>query len=203
MPSAEHVYVKCDELDNIPKPNKENWLFEISLLKSELKENAKVLQIGCMDGTRILALLKERPDLIMSGLDIEKPLLDIAKEKFEKAGVNVRLIQGDILTPPPLDDFDYIICLNNTLGYIKEEKKAIENMKKLGKVTVISVYGEKFTDELARDYFKSINLEVERIDANLIHIKDFVDVKRYTREEVENWSDKVIETPIGYFCLIE
>ena len=202
MPKPKDVYIKCDELENIPKPNMDNWLFEIELLSEELGANSKVLQVGCMDGKRIITLLDARTDLLITGLDIEKEMVDIAKDNLAKAEINAELIHGDITNPPQLGPFDYVICLNNTLGYIPDEEKAVENMKKLGETAIISVYGEKFNDELAHEYFSSINLEISTIENDRFHMKDFTTVKRYRRQEVENWGGRIIETPIGYFCVI-
>jgi ubiquinone/menaquinone biosynthesis C-methylase UbiE len=202
MPKATDVYVKCDELDNIPKPNRDNWLFEIEMLKKELSPNASVLQVGCMDGTRIIAILKERPDVRITGLDFEKEMISSSRKNIRRAGLKADFIHADITKPVPVAGFDYVICLNNTLGYIPEEQKAVENMKRLGKTVILSVYGEKFTDELAEKYFKSISLELTGIEGDIFHTKEFVNVKRYTRKKVEEWKGKVIETPIGYFCVI-
>lgn len=203
MPSANEVYIKCDELDNIPKPNKDNWLCEIELLTKELGLNARVLQVGCMDATRIIALLKARPDLKITGLDIEEDMIESSRKNLKKVGLKAELIHGDITKPLSVSGFDYVICLNNTLGYIPEQEKALENMKELGRTVILSVYGEKFTNELAQEYFKSINLEIERIENNLFHAKEFSSIKRYSKEEVENWNGRIIETPIGYFCIIK
>ncbi len=202
MPSPNEVYTKCDELDNIPKPNKENWLYEIELIKKELSLNAKVLQVGCMDGTRIMAILKVRPDLVITGLDMESDMIESSKKNLNKAGLKAEFIHADITKLSLNSGFDYVICLNNTLGYILEEQKAIDNMKKIGKTVILSVYGEKFTDKLAQEYFKSINLQLINIEKNIFHTKEFVNIKRYTRKEVDDWKGKVIETPIGYFCII-
>ncbi|MFH1586268.1 MAG: class I SAM-dependent methyltransferase [Candidatus Diapherotrites archaeon] len=203
MPSPNEVYIKCDELDNIPKPNKENWLFEIELLKKELSLNASVLQVGCMDGTRMIALLRARPDLKITGLDMEKGMVEASKRNLKKVGLKAELVLGDITKPQSVSGFDYVICLNNTLGYIPEQEKAIENMKELGKTVILSVYGKKFTDKLAKEYFKSINLELKGIENNVFHTKEFVNIKRYLEEEVEKWNGRIIETPIGYFCIIK
>jgi SAM-dependent methyltransferase len=203
MPTADDVYIQCDELDNIPKLNKDNWLNEIDLLTKEFSLNAKILQVGCMDGTRIQALLKARPDLIITGLDIEDSMVNTCKKNFEMLGLKANFILGDITKPIEVSDFDYVICLNNTLGYIDDQQKAIENMKKLGKIVIISVYGEKFDDELGKEYFKIINLEVEKIENNVFFMKDFVNVKRYIHEEVNKWGGEIIETPLGYFVIIK
>ncbi len=202
MPEPKNVYIKCDVLEDLPKLNRDNWLFEIKLLSKELSQNASILQVGSMDGTRIIKLLEARPDLKLTGIEIEAPLVELAKKKVTKAGLKASFVHGDITNPPNLPKFDYVICLNNTLGYIPEQKKAINKMKSLGKNTIISVYGEKFNDELAQSYFKSINLEIDHIDQNAIIMNGFTKVKRFTKEEVDSWNCKITETPIGYFCIL-
>lgn len=202
MPSVENVYTKCDELENLPPQNRENWLYEIELLRKEIPLNASVLQVGCMDGTRILKLLRERPDLHITGLEIEPVFIPIAQAKIAHAKLKATFLPGDITAPPPLPVFDYVVCLNNTLGYILDEEKAMSEMRKLGKKVIISIYGEKFTDDLACTYFKTINLNVDKIENNRFYIKNFSSVKRYTKKEVENWGGKIIETPVGYFCIL-
>ena len=203
MPEPKDVYVNCDVLENLPKPNRDNWLYEIKLLGELLPQNSNVLQVGSMDGTRIIKLLSARPDLSLTGIEIESQLVELAKTNISKAGLNADFIHGDITKPKDLPKFDYVICLNNTLGYIPDEEIAINNMKLLGNNVIISVYGEKFNDNLAREYFKAINLEVFKVINNIIFLKDFTKVKRYTEKEVESWNCTILETPIGYFCIIK
>lgn len=71
-------------------------------------------------------------------------------------------------------------------------------MNGLGKSAIISVYGKKFNDAMAREYFKSIGLEIHHVDDNTVVMKNFTKVKRYTREEVEPWNPEIVEAPIGY-----
>lgn len=202
MPNPEDIYVKCDILDEIPKPNKDNYNYETELLSKLLPSGARVLQVGSMDGTRIIKLLKARPDLKLTGIEIEAPLVELAKKKVVEVDLNADFIHGDITNLQDLPKFDYVICLNNTLGYIPDEQKAIENMKILGNNTIISVYGEKFNNDLAKEYFKILDLEIDHIDNNTIITKDFTKVKRYTKKEVDSWDCKITETPIGYFCIL-
>ena len=97
--------------------------------------------------------------------------------------------------------FDYVICLNNTLGYIEEEDKAIKNMKTMGKTVIISVYGEKFTDQLAQEYFSALGLKIINISNNTFYFDDFSKVKRYPQDEIIKWGGNVLKTPVGYFCV--
>jgi len=202
MLSAKDVYINADELEGLPAQNRENYLYETELLQKELPQKAKVLQIGSMDGKRIIRLLEIRPDLQVTGLEIEDELVKIAQQNVAQTNLSAQFITGDITNPPNISQFDYVICLNNTLGYIQDQKKAIEEMKKLGKIVIISVYGEKFDDNLAREYFKTLHLEIERIENNVFIMKDFTKVKRYTKEEVGLWRGKIIKTPIGYFTIL-
>ncbi|HRY82547.1 MAG TPA: class I SAM-dependent methyltransferase [Candidatus Moranbacteria bacterium] len=202
MPSLKDVYVNCDVLENIPKPNRDNWLKEIDLLRLMLPKNARVLQVGSMDGARAIRLLEVRPDLKITGLEIEASLVELAKQKIAIAGLCVNFIHGDITNPPALPHFDYVICLNNTLGYIPEQDKSIAKMKELGKVIIISVYGEEFDNGLAQEYFKSINLKINCIKNDSFIMEDFTAIKRYSKKEVESWGGKIIKTPVGYFSII-
>jgi SAM-dependent methyltransferase len=202
MPLPKDVYANCDVLDSIPKPNAENWLKEIELLAAELPRNASVLQVGSGNGARALRLLEARPDLKLTGLEIDADLVDVAEQKVKEKNVGINFVQGNIVSPPSLSHFDYVICLNNTLGYIPKQRKAVENMKKLGNIVIISVYGEKFDDDLARKYFRSINLEIDHMEGNQFIMKNFSSVKRYSKGEIASWGGKVTETPIGYFCVL-
>jgi len=77
-------------------------------------------------------------------------------------------------------------------------------MKKLGKHVILSVYGEKFTDNLAKEYFpKALHLEVNKIDVNTFMLKDYSNVSRYTKREIESWNGELIETPLGYFAILK
>lgn len=198
MSQVKNAYLNCDELEKIPVLNKQNWLFEIGWLKNNLKSDATVLQVGSMDGVRAINILKVRPDLKITGLEIESNFVELAKKRVASAGLNAEFIHGDITAPPALPRFDYCICLNNTLGYILNQVDAIEGMKKLGKSIVISVYGEKFDDNLAREYFESIGLKIESIKDNIINLINFGSVKRYTKKEIEGWGGKINVSPIGY-----
>jgi ubiquinone/menaquinone biosynthesis C-methylase UbiE len=203
MPKPKNVYVKCDDLESIPSLMRDNYLYETELLSKLLSQDSTVLQVGSMDGERAIRLLNIRPDLKMSGLEIEESLVNLAKEKTAKAGVVVSSILGDITVPPDLPQFDYVICLNNTLGYIPQQQEALSGMRKMGNQILVSVYGEKFTDELARQYFESIGLTIKNIKGNTIEMNDFTTVLRYGRETVESWGSEVRETPAGYFCFLE
>ena len=199
MASVEE-YVHCDELDTIPSQCRDNYLREHELLVNLLPQKATVLQVGSMDGMRAVRLLTARPDLDFTGLDIEDELVEKARDNVAAAKLAAKFFVGDIVHPPSFKRFDYVLCLNNTLGYISNQRQAIASMKDLGKKVVISVYGERFTDILAQAYFSSIGSDIDRIEGNTFMMKGDWLVRRFSHAEVVAWGGKVTETPIGYWC---
>ncbi|MBP9718219.1 class I SAM-dependent methyltransferase [Candidatus Gracilibacteria bacterium] len=188
--SLKDIYSACDDLERIPAINKENWLYELDFLSRSLPHHAHVLQVGCGNGTRIIRLHERRPDLILAGLEIDHELYDLARKNIAEAGVRANIVLGDITHPPGLSKFDYVLCLNNTLGYIPDEAGAFKHMKKLGRHSIISVYGEDFNEERAQEYFSSIGLS------------DYSKIKKYTQEQVESWGGKLTITPLGYLATL-
>lgn len=187
MASAKDIFVKCDQLEGLPEPNRRNYLFELDRLEQRLPQEARVLQVGSMDGTRIVRLLQRRPDLHVTGLEIETELVDLARQNVDGAGLRAEFVKGDITRPPDLLAFDWVLCLNNTLGYISDEQAALGQMRRLGGKVVVSVYGQRFDEALARQYFGVIGLE------------DYSGVRRYKLADVRSWGGGVVQTPIGYW----
>lgn len=205
MPHPTSIYVHCDELENIPAINRENWNRETEITVRELKPGASVLQIGCMNAKRLIAIQRQRPDLRLTGIDIEPAFLEMARANIADASMQIETKLCDITSKEQcekLGHFDYVFCLNNTLGYISEESRALENMFALAPIVIVSVYGEQCTNERMKAYLESINLKPKEIDGNLFHCEDFTTIKRYTKEDVEQWNGRIIETPLGYFCMM-
>jgi SAM-dependent methyltransferase len=202
MTAPQDVFIHCDRLEDIPTLNRENWLKELELLAKILPKNARVLQVGSMDGTRAIHLLRTRPDLSITGLEIEPTFIDLAKKNVATARLNTAFVLGDITKPPPLPHFDCVICLNNTLGYIDAEKRAIAAMRSLGDQTIISVYGETFDEDAAHAYFDSIHLTIDHIEQDCFVMKDFGSIRRYTKKSIGKWGGSITKTPLGYFCVL-
>lgn len=75
-------------------------------------------------------------------------------------------------------------------------------MKHAADTVIVSVYGEKFTDDAAHAYFATLTLDVKDITDDVIHVKNFGTVKRYRRADVGQWNGRITETPLGYLCVI-
>ena len=75
------------------------------------RRNAKVLDLGC--GTGALALLVYRPDLKITGLELQEGPLELFRASIADNGVDMDAVQGDlraIRTIFPHGSMDYVIC---------------------------------------------------------------------------------------------
>ena len=156
-----------------------------------------------MDGTRIIRLLDVRPDLKMTGIEVDRNLAEQSRENLLKAKKDTEIIHGDITKSFESGTFECVICLNNTLGYIEEQEEALRNMKEHGRHVIVSVYGERFDDTIAEEYFSSLGLTISEHRGTTFTLEDFGNVRTYTKEDVEKWQGVITETPMGYFCEID
>ena len=75
------------------------------------RRNAKVLDLCC--GTGALALLIYRPDLRITGLEIQEGALDLFRQSIADNGVDMAALHGDlrqIRALLPHGSMDYVIC---------------------------------------------------------------------------------------------
>src|SRR5258708_20679953 len=87
MPSPIENLIHCDELDRLPEAHRANYLAELEILSRELPVGTAALQVGSMDGERIIRLLRLRPDLRLTGLEIDSELADLARTNIATPGL--------------------------------------------------------------------------------------------------------------------
>jgi len=84
----------------IPRPETER-LVEVGL---SLASGASVLDVGTGSGAVALALKDERPDLIVSGVDVSVGAVDVAHGNASRLGLDVTFAIGDLLEGRPAVD---------------------------------------------------------------------------------------------------
>ncbi len=95
-----------------------------------LKENARILDVGCGKGYLLFDFLKIRPDLDIYGLDISEYAINNSKIEIRE-----KLYHGNAVNLPwPDDYFDLVISIN-TLHclYNYDLDKAIKEIERVGK----------------------------------------------------------------------
>ena len=124
-----------------------------------------LLDVACGTGIHASALSKYYK---VEGLDLDVNMLKVAKKKLPK----IRFRQGDMINFDLKRQFDIVICLFSSIGYVKTKsnlRKAVKNMNKhllLGGVLIVEPW---FTPEQWHTG-RVFTLQVEKPDRKIIRM---------------------------------
>ncbi len=119
----------------------------------DLPAGAKVLDLCCGQGRHSLELARRGFQVV--GVDLSEALLYAARKRAESEGLNVTFLHCDMREIDFADDFDAVINMFTSFGYLESE---VEDEKVLGKVAQALKSGGKFLmdvvnrDRLVRDF---------------------------------------------------
>jgi len=102
---------------------------ELVLSMAGVKEGDRVLDAGC--GTGIYSLELAKRGAFVAGLDASSGMLELARAKAGRAGLNIDFVKADALHIPfPDGHFDLVlsVCM---LCFVKEREAAILEMKRV------------------------------------------------------------------------
>jgi len=112
---------------------------DIKPLLKYIKENDKVLDIGCGNG-RLYHVLKEK-QILYTGFDLSEELIKIAKTKYPEAS----FVVGDMKKLPFLaESFDVVFCIAafHHLAIAEERLQTLREMKRVvktgGKILLVN-----------------------------------------------------------------
>ncbi len=89
-----------------------------------LEKSHRVLDLGCGTATLTILIKKTYPEVEITGLDIDPKILNIARSKVQKAGVDIKLDQGsafELLYPD--NSFDRVVS-SLVIHHLTHENKA-------------------------------------------------------------------------------
>ena len=93
--------------------------FVVSTL--ELEPGSRVLDLCCGQGRHAVELA--RRGFQVTGLDLSEYLLGLARQKAEQAGIEVELVRGDMRDLPWRSEFDAVINMFTSFGYLESEEE--------------------------------------------------------------------------------
>lgn len=102
-----------DERNSNLAPIMENMHFLVRLVLQDLPEDARILCVGVGTGAEILSLSKIYPKWTFTGVDPSDSMLEVCRERLEKAGVADRceLIHGYVQDAPAGEEFDATVAI--------------------------------------------------------------------------------------------
>lgn len=89
-----------------------------------LEKSHRVLDSGCGTATLTILIKKTYPEVEIIGLDIDPKILDIARLKVKKAGVDIKLDQGSAFELPYPDNFFDRVVSSLVIHHLTHENKA-------------------------------------------------------------------------------
>ena len=161
----------------------EFWPYRASLklvldsICSESPKNARLLDVMCGPGYLLGKIKEKRPDLLLSGVDIDDRYIAYGKDTYE----DVSFEMGDVLSWQPKDKFDVVVCTGSVhhVPYDLQET-AIKNISSFVKSGGLVIISDCYVNDYANE------TERKQSAAKLGY--------EYIRETIANGgSDKVVE----------
>jgi ubiquinone/menaquinone biosynthesis C-methylase UbiE len=164
---------------------KEWFLKEAEYLKHNIKPNSVVLEVGCGYGRQMKKLVKSAKRVV--GIDNDVTMVKKARKNMAKFK-NAKILFQDAKKMDFADNnFDYVLCLNNTFGNFSGSKRVIlKEMKRVCKIggrIIISVYSENAFVVRKKNYEK-IGLHIKKIENNTIYTKEGLISEQFTKDRL-------------------
>lgn len=152
----DHLYLKTDgDVVDDPFITKAEVDLILDILKISPEE--KILDLCCGHGRHSLELAR-RGFKFVEGLDRSHYLIQKAKNKAKKEGLNVKFREGNALKLPyPPDSFNVVLLLGNSFGYFespKDDRRVLEEafrvLKPWGRILIDIADGDYLREHFER-----------------------------------------------------
>ena len=170
----EFFNIKASHWDNESKPDDDllKAIFEIT----GIKNNMKVLDIGCGTGVLFDSLLKYNPIEIV-GVDISDKMLEIARKKYGEF-TNIKLKNMDVLE---LDENDFdMVYMYNVYPHIMDVEKLKFKLKQVCKIgariTVAHGRSRNFIENIHKNVGNNISRTLRDVNTETKFWEDMLNI---------------------------
>jgi len=176
-----------------PKSYQEYIEEETTVIKNIVNGSKRILDVGVGTGRMIPLYAPIVKEYI--GIDNAEYMIN-QSNKIAKQFKNVRIIKEnieDLNKRFPKDHFDYSLILWNTLGNVKDELVALNNLKEITKKSILITTFHRGHLEQRKEWYKSVGIELDHIDerTETIYSKSGLLSKSYTLEDFKEFASKV------------
>lgn len=145
-----------------------------------------VLEIGCGTG-RILTILAKKCRRVV-GIDKEKVMADISKNKLKKRR-NVEICKQNAKRLKfPDNSFDFVLCMASTFGNLGRDKlpvlKEMKRVCKLNGKVIISVYNERALKPRLDSYANDELIHVKVTKQGTVYTKEGLFSEQFTKKKL-------------------
>jgi release factor glutamine methyltransferase len=171
-----------DERALIPRPETETVVERCLVLIASL-DAPRVLDVGTGSGAIALAIADEHPGARVTGIDVSQDALSLARENAGRTGLEIELLQVDMLAGIPGSDWDLVV---SNPPYVRPDEKAGLAPEVVEWEPHVALFDGGHTERLVRDAARALRpgaaLVLESFDeraravAELLRGMGFVDV---------------------------
>ncbi len=180
--------IKVDENVLIPRPETEELCYKIvEQEKSNENKKLRIIDLCCGSACIALSLKKHLPQAEVFAMDVSSKALKIAQENINNLGLEIKLLQGDLLNGFNIEqDFDIIVSNppyimqkekadmhNNVLKYEPSIALFVEDEKPLIFYEKISSFAQKHLSKQGRVYLE-INENLGNKTLSLFSEKEYL-----------------------------
>lgn len=131
----------------IPRPETETVVERCLVLLAGV-DRPRVLDVGTGSGAIALAIADEHPGARVTGIDISPDALSLARENAARTGIEIELLEGDLLAGLPGRGWDLVVSNPPYVGRDEATELAPEV---LGWEPHVALFGDGHTERLVRD----------------------------------------------------
>ncbi|MGB3161371.1 class I SAM-dependent DNA methyltransferase [Carnobacterium sp.] len=92
----------------------------------------RLLELAC--GTGALAVTLKKRGYDVTGLDLSPNMLSLANERALSAGLQLPLIEGDMLDLSEVGEFEVVTCFSDSICYMPDEEAVLGVFKEVSKI---------------------------------------------------------------------
>ncbi|MGV8151580.1 MAG: class I SAM-dependent methyltransferase [Candidatus Nanoarchaeia archaeon] len=198
-------------LQDTPASYKRWFKFEEEYLKMNIKENSKILEVGCGEGRSLTYLISKGSTLY--GIDHDKNAVLLARNNLSLEGININISYmeaNNLLFKNNV--FDYVLSLSTPANFGSQKNEIYSEMKRVLKPEgeiIINVFNEDAFEERIK-FYKKIKSAIKEIRGTTVIFKEgdkeFVS-EQFSREDLEKICREnnlipieIRKKGIGYLC---